>query len=76
VIPPDDLPRWLEVVSDPVSSAIEDGVFTFEEYEALVFVTVRCIEEAGMQVVHSTGYGRAGGTVLGSGGGTRTMRSP
>lgn len=61
VIPPDDLPRWLEVVSDPVRPAIEDGVFTFEEYEALVFVTVRCIEEAGMQVVHSTGYGRAGG---------------
>lgn len=60
-IPADQLPAWMDAVSDPVRSAIEDGVFTFQEYEAAVFLTLSCIEDAGMTVVHSRGYGRSEG---------------
>jgi hypothetical protein len=58
-IPAEQLAEWQKSASESERRYIEDGVVTFEEYESAVFETVRCIEEAGITVVHSTGYGRS-----------------
>lgn len=42
-----------------------DGVLTFEEYESAVAATMRCIEEAGLTIAHSRGYGRGDGAGVG-----------
>lgn len=50
-----------EVAGEAEQPAIADGVLTFDEYESLVLATVGCMENAGVRVVHSAGYGRADG---------------
>ncbi len=59
-IPPEQLAGWLAAVSERERPLIEDGVLTFEEYQAAVLETVACFERAGVKVVHFPGYGRGG----------------
>ncbi len=60
-IPPEELRDWLSVANDVERRVIEDGVLTFEEYEFAVMRTILCIESTGMEIVHSSGYGRSEG---------------
>jgi|GEM_PF-7060313 len=64
-IPPERLGEWLRVSTDFEKDLIRDGTLTFEEYQQAVLRTVSCIERAGLDVVHSTGYGRSEEMVTG-----------
>lgn len=56
---PDQLQAWLDAATPGERAIFADGILTFEEYESAVFETLACIEEAGLTVAHSNGYGRA-----------------
>lgn len=52
VIEPDRLPAVLDAASTLERPLLVDGELTFSEYEAAVFASVECLEEAGFRIVH------------------------